>query len=137
MVTDIYKYAAQKRLRFSSGRGELLAEDLYDLNLPDLDRIAKIVNKELKASGEESFIPNAKTNPKQTENQVRLDILKNVIQHKVDLQKRASDRAARQAELAKLKDIITEKAHAGLREKSLEDLQKMMAELGGEDENLS
>jgi len=134
MVTDIYKYAAQKRLRFSSGRGELLVEDLFDLPLQNLDSIARSVNKELKASGEESFIPNAKKNPKQTENQVRLDILKSVIQHKVDLQQRASERAARQAELAKLKEIVAQKADAGLREKSLEELQKMMAELGGDDE---
>ena len=114
MVTDIYKYAAQKRLRFSSGRGELLVEDLFDLPLQNLDSIARSVNKELKASGEESFIPNAKKNPKQTENQVRLDILKSVIQHKVDLQQRASERAARQAELAKLKEIVAQKADAGL-----------------------
>ena len=134
MVTDIYKYAAQNRLRFSSGRGELLVEDLFDLPLQNLDSIARSVNKELKASGEESFIPNAKKNPKQTENQVRLDILKSVIQHKVDLQQRASERAARQAELAKLKEIVAQKADAGLREKSLEELQKMMAELGGDDE---
>ena len=134
MVTDIYKYAAQKRLRFSSGRGELLVEDLFDLPLQNLDSIARSVNKELKASGEESFIPNAKKNPKQTENQVRLDILKSVIQHKVDLQQRASERAARQAELAKLKEIVAQKADAGLREKSLEELQKMMAEFGGDDE---
>ena len=106
-MTDIYKYAAQNGLRFPSDRGELTAEDLFDLPLSarsgfDLDNVAKAVNNELKACGEESFVSTA-INPKKKPLEVALDIVKDVIATK---QAQNADALARQHKSEERRKIL-------------------------------
>ena len=64
---NLFEIATRKKLRFPSLKGELSAEQLWDLPLSsrvglDLDNIAKAVNKDLKAEEEDSFVKTS-TNP--------------------------------------------------------------------------
>lgn len=129
---NLFETAAVEKYRFSTGRGELLVENLYDLKLTDLDRIAKDINRNLQATEEESFIPTAgrKTGSKSLRN--KLEIVKAVIQRKVDEDTRAKDRAAKQAKLAVLKGIAEQKQGEALTAKSLDELTAMIAELSKE-----
>lgn len=127
-MTDMFERAVKAKLRFSSTQGELSTEDLFDLSLTSLDAIAKKVNKNLQAAGEESFLPSTTTKASTNDN-LRLDILKYVIDVKVQEQDDRKNRANRKAQLEQLKELANAKANEQLSQKSLEDIQKMIDEL--------
>ena len=132
-MTDIYKYAAQNGLRFPSDRGELTAEDLFDLPLSarigfDLDNVAKAVNNELKACGEESFVSTA-INPKKKPLEVALDIVKDVIATKQAQNADALARQHKSEERRKILDALSAKKDQALTAASIEDLEAKLAAL--------
>lgn len=132
-MTDIYKYAAQNELRFPSNRGDLTAENLFDLPLSsksgfDLDSVAKSVNSELKACGEESFVSTA-SNPKKKPLEVMLEVVKDVIATK---QAENADVIARQhkaEERRKILDAISTKKDQALTAASIDELEMKLAAL--------
>lgn len=119
--------ASRLKLRFSSGKGLLSVEDLWDLSLESLDTIAKAVNKQLKAESEESFI--GKKTTKNSELALQLEILKEVIQVKLEEKEAKTKRAERNAQLAQLRELAASKSNEALAGKSLEEINKMIAEL--------
>ena len=126
---EIFEKASKTKLRFSTSKGVVSVEDLWDFSLPSLDTIAKSVNKELKAETEESFISEKSSTNKTLE--LKLDILKHIIKYKLAEKEASVQRAEKQAKLAQLKELITTKANAQLAEKSLDELQKMVDEMEG------
>ena len=132
---NIFEQATRQALRFSSNRGELSTEQLWDLPLTkrdgfDLDTIAKTVNAQLKTLSEESFVTKSQ-NPAKDSLELKLEILKHIIAVKL---KEAEDRrnaAERATERQKLLDILAEKQDGALKELSVEDIQKRLAELQG------
>ena len=124
---EIFEKASKTKLRFSTSKGLVTAEDLWDFSLTSLDTIAKAVNKELKAESEESFI--ATKTVSNTALDLRLNILKHIIAYKLAEKEAAALREEKRAKMAQLKELIASKSNAALAEKSLEELQKMMAEL--------
>lgn len=125
----MFETASRKKLRFQTNRGELSTEELWDLSVTSLDTVAKAVNRELKASEEESFIPTARTSRANSVLQLKLEILKHVITVKVEEAAKAKDRSERQAKAARLKDLIAQKADENLAAKSLDELSQMVQEL--------
>jgi hypothetical protein len=123
--------ASRKKLRFTTTKGQLSVEELWDLSLQSLDAIAKAVNKQLKASEEESFIPTA-SKRKDSDAELALDILKYIIQVKVEERDAEKARAEKREKAARLKELLAQKKDAELTGKSAEELEKMLAELGGE-----
>ena len=133
-MSEIYKFAAQNRVRFPSKRGELTVEDLFQLPLTsktgfDLNTLAVGVNKQLKELGEESFVEDASTNPQKQLLTVQLDILKDVIKTRQDENKAALARRERQAEIARIRDLIVQKKDEKLAGASLEDLEAKLKAL--------
>jgi hypothetical protein len=124
---EIFEKASKTKLRFATSKGLVSTEDLWDFSLTALDTVAKAVNRELKNESEESFI-SAKTSSN-TALELRLDILKHIIAYKLAEKDAAAVRAEKQAKLAQLKELATNKANEQLSAKSLEDIQKMIAEL--------
>ena len=51
---NIFEQASRLKLTFSTNKGQLSVEHLWDLSLDSLDTLAKGVNRELKASEEEA-----------------------------------------------------------------------------------
>jgi DNA-binding phage protein len=124
---DIFERASRAKLRFSTSKGQLSTEDLWDLSLTSLDTIAKATNKRLKEEAEESFI---ETKTKESsENQLQLDILKHVINAKLTAQEAAKKRADTMGQIAKIEAIIMENQDKSLKEKSVDELKTMLAEL--------
>lgn len=100
---NIFERASRAKLRFESGKGQLSTEDLWTLSLTSLDSIARNVNKKIKDQGEESFIEE-KSN-EDTEEVLRLDILKHVINSKktsIEAAKKASETKAQIEQLQNL-----------------------------------
>lgn len=122
-----FEKATKQKLRFNTSKGLLSVEDLWDLSLISLDSIAKSVNKTLKEEQEESFIA-VRTTANNTL-QLRLDILKHIITVKLEEKEKAKVRAERVGQLETLKNLAASKKIEELGSKSLEDINKMIAEL--------
>lgn len=126
---NIFEIASKSKLRFNTSKGQLCAESLWDLNLAALDQIAKSINKVIKEKEEDSFIPNARKKSSTTEHETALEIVKHIIGVKVQEKEDAANRADKHARLAKLKELASHKADEALGAQSLDDLNKMIAEL--------
>ena len=130
---NIFEQASISKLRFESTRGELSTEQLWDAPLTSrngfsLDDIAKQVNRELKATAEESFVTPASTSGS-SKLQLRLDILKHIIAVKMQARDEAAAASERAAKKAKLLEVLAEKQDSGLRDLSVEELQAQIASL--------
>jgi hypothetical protein len=122
-----FEEASRLKLRFSTNRGELSTEDLWELSLESLDTIAKATNKLIKADSEESFI--GKKSTATTQLDLKLDILKRVIEVRLQERDARAARADKNAKLAQLRDIAMNKANEKLISMSEEDINKMISEL--------
>lgn len=134
MSADIYKYAAQKKLRFPSVRGDLTVEQLFELPLKatngfDLDSVARNINGALKGVTEESFVEDATTDPRKAGLTIALDVVKDVIKTRQEENAAARNKANKAIERKKLLDAIAAKKDQALTAASLEDLEKKLAAL--------
>lgn len=130
---NIFEYATRNKLRFASIRGELSAEQLWDVPLRakddfNLNNVAKAANKALKDISEDSFVETKKT-PEHTRREIALEVVKYVIEVKVAEEKAAETRAARKLEKQKLMEILAEKQAGKLSELTEKELQKRIAAL--------
>lgn len=130
---NIFEYATRNKLRFASLRGELSVEQLWDVPLRsrddfNLNVVAKTANKALKDISEESFVETKKT-PEHTRREMALEIVKYVIEVKVEEERTAEKRATNKKEKEKLLDILAEKQAGKLSELTEKELQKRIAAL--------
>lgn len=133
MDMNIFEYATRNKLRFTSLRGQLTAEDLWDVPLRsrdgfDLDAMARAANKAWKDLSEESFVAKAKT-PEHTRREVALEVVKRVIEAKLADEAAAKKRADNKAEKAKLLAILAEKQDSKLSALSEKEIQDRIAAL--------
>lgn len=124
---NIFERAVRSKLRFRSNKGMLSVEDLFDMSLASLDQLAITVNKRLKESSEESFI-SQEPSPN-TEDQLRLDLLKHVIQSKLVAQQAAKTRTENMARKAQLMNLLAEKKLESMKNMSEEDIKKELESL--------
>jgi hypothetical protein len=131
-MTDLFLVAAQKKYRFPSTKGDLVAEQLFDLPLlsangANLDNLARTINNQLKAVSEESFVtPSVKANVDLTN---KLEIVKAVIKIKQDLATAAAERVAKAEKRRRILDALAAQDEKALTTASRDDLEKQLAAL--------
>lgn len=130
---NIFEQASRLKLRFSTNRGDLTVEQLWDLPLQsktqfDLDSIAKAVYQDLKGRGEESFVATS-TDPMKGRLELMLEILKHVIHAKQEENTAKLNKARIEQERSRIAEIIDKKQDAALENESLEQLQARLAAL--------
>lgn len=131
---NVFEKASRLKYRFESSKGQLTVEQLWDLPLKstvghvDLDTIARTVNSELKAVGEESFVA-TRPDPKRGELESKLELVKHIIQTKLDENAAKTAEAARQSQIAKVQEALDRKKDAALEGMTVEDLEKQLAAL--------
>lgn len=130
---SLFEYATRNKLRFASLRGELTAEQLWDVPLRsadgfNLDVIARGVNKAFKDATEESFVQTTRT-PAVARLEAALTVVKRVIEVRLADEAAAKRRAENKAEREKLLAILAEKQAGKLSELSEKELQKRIAAL--------
>lgn len=119
----MYKQASKMKLRFATSKGNLSVEDLWDLSLPALDRLAVSYDEELAKSPRKSFITNDTPSNSELE-------LKDVITDKL------KDKAAREAakdkaaEKARLTELLAKKQSEKMESMSEDEIRQRLAELG-------
>lgn len=132
----MFDKATRMKLRFSTGKGNITVEDLWELPLAgngglSLDAIAKDVNRQIKDADDESFVEAPKPNPEMIKNKLRLDIVKHIIKVKLEENDAAKKKAERKERKEKLLRAIAAKQDESLQQASLEELQAMVDELDG------
>lgn len=120
----MFERAAKSKLRFSSSKGQLSTEDLFDLSLQSLDAIAKAVNKQIKAEAEESFIE--EKSKASSELELKLDILKYIIADKVKIAEANKKRSETLARKQEIEEVILRKKSQQLENLSVEELTAML-----------
>ncbi len=131
---NIFERASRDKLRFASSVGDLTTEQLWDLpltakeNKVDLDKMARGVNRELRSLEEGSFVT-LKPDPRKIEMELKLDILKHVIESKIAA-KAAAEKAMETAERKrKLLAALSSKEEAQLAGMSKEEIEREIAKL--------
>lgn len=123
----MYKKASKLKLRFSTNKGNLSTEDLWDLSLEQLDAIAVKLDEQIEKSPRKSFI---KTVSKVNETlELKFAIVKDVIDTKMAEQAARENQQAKSAQRQKLLELIAEKEDSELKGKSTDELRKMLDEL--------
>jgi hypothetical protein len=128
----MFEKASRLALRFSTPKGSLTVEDLWDLPLTSasgasLDNIAKGLNRQIKEATTESFV--VKTSKADAELQLKFDIVKHVIEVRLAENEVAKNAAAKKAEKAKLLEVLSRKQDAALEQKTPEEIEQMIAAL--------
>lgn len=127
---SLFEKATKQKLRFQTSKGNLSVEDLWDLSLESLDIIAVNVDKQLETSGAKSFI--GKKSTKNADLSLSLEILKHVIEVKLEEKEAKTNRAAKSAKIAEIKALLAEKQGEAMKGKSSAELMKELEELQGE-----
>jgi hypothetical protein len=124
---NIFEQASRKKLSFKMANGVIKTDDLWDLNLESLDKIAIALNKEIKNSDEGSFL--AKKTTANTTLNLQFEIVIHIITVKQEEQERKKLTKERAEKRAQLKELIEKKVRNAQEEKSIEELERELAEL--------
>lgn len=126
-MEKMFEYATRNKIRFPF-KGLISVEDLWDLSLTNLDSIYKTLNKQVKQSEEESLLNTKTTVDKELD--VQIAIVKHIVAVKLAEQEAREKASAKKAQKQKIMAIIASKQDEALQNSSVEDLQKMLDELG-------
>lgn len=124
---NIFEIASRQKFRFPY-KGMITTEDLWDLNLNQLDSIYKTLNAGVKIAQEESLL--SPDNVIDAELHAKIEIVKHIFNVK---RTEAEDRriAAENAEKKqKILEIVAKKREEHLESMSEDDLLKMLDTLG-------
>jgi hypothetical protein len=124
----MFDKATRMKLRFTTDRGFLSVEDIWDLTLAQLNNLAKSLRKKLKEGEEEDFL-NTKSESDTTE-KLRFDIVLHVLETKKAEKAEREQATELKAKREKLMGLIAEKQDADLRNKPVDELLKELEALG-------
>jgi len=119
-MDNLFELASRKQFRYSLNKGTINTEDLWELSLEALDRLAKSLNKELKESEEESFIKTRTVANKTLE--AKFEVVKHVINVRLVEAEEKAEKAKKQAKKEQLLELINRKELQSLENKSIEEL---------------
>ncbi len=124
----MYKQAALLKLRFETSKGNLTAEQLFDLSMSDLSNAIRKVNAQLKKEKAEddelAFLEGVDV--VETQNSLRFKILKDVYLTKKEARDAAVIDFEKKQRKQRIAEIIAAKKDAALAEKSIEELENML-----------
>lgn len=127
-MENLFLLASKTKLRFQTSKGVLSTEDLWDLNLQNLDSIYKTLSRKMREIEEESLL---KTKV-DTEVELQIAILKHIVSSKLEEKAILKARSENKEKREKLLSIMAQKQDQELASKSLEDLQKELDSLGND-----
>ena len=128
---EIFKKASKQKLRFSTNRGVLSVEQLWDLSKDEIRQLViKAREAAKKSSGEvndsELSFLDAPAKTKATDDELRFEILKDIYLTKKSAEEMAQKKAEVKASNKKLLELIARKQDEALEKKSIKELEKML-----------
>lgn len=130
---SIFEQASRLKLRIETSKGQLSAEDLWDLPLSsttgkaNLNDIAKALHRKLKNSDEISFVDAVVSTD--TATQLSFDLVKHVIDVRLAENSAAAVIRDNREKRNKIMEILARKEDESLLSASSEDLRAMLASL--------
>lgn len=136
MENNIFEITTRRSHMYPTSRGSITVQQLWNMSLTskddfNLDKIAQVISKELKASTEESFVkttPNAKAK----DLKVMLDVVLHIIGVKLAEKEAATKRAENAVKREKLLGQLEKKQDATLESMTEEEIKKEIAALDDE-----
>lgn len=123
---NMFEIAVRNKLRFPY-KGQISAEDLWDLSVQNLDLIFKTLNSEVKKAKEESLLS---TRSKEEEIlDLQIEIIKYIVNVKLEEENEQLKAKERKEKKQKIQSILYSKQEQELQNKSAEELQAMLEEL--------
>jgi len=123
---DMFEMANRMKFRFPF-KGMINSEDLFDLNVKELDLIFKKLNSELKKVKEESLLEVKTQQDKELE--IKIEIVKYIFNIKREEEQKRLKAKELKEKKQRLMEILKGKEEQDLLDKSTEDIQKMINEL--------
>lgn len=120
----MYKEALQKKLRFKTNKGMITTEDLFDLSLQNLNTLAIMLDKKISEAPKKSFIEELPA--EENDDELRFNIVKNVINIKLKARKDNIDKAQANAQKKRILEILAKRNDEELEKKSTEELRAML-----------
>jgi|GEM_PF-6096280 len=119
-----YKKASKQKLRIITPHGPLTVEQMWDLPITTLDKIAVQLEEDYKASGGKSFLE-AKSK-KDKDLKLSFDIVLDILQTKLADSEKASKSAETKAHNQKILGLIANAKDNELKGKTVEELEEML-----------
>lgn len=121
-INELFIMATRQKFRFPF-KGVATVEDLWDLNVRDLDTIFKALNTQLKQAKEESLL--AVKSKEDTVLEAKIDIIKYIVATKQEEAAQKRIQADQREKKNRIAEILADKQDEELRGKSIEELQQI------------
>ncbi len=118
----MFRYAAKNKLRFTTPSGTLTVEQLFQLDLKQLDAIAVVLHKQIADKGEITSFISDTTEVDELLN-IKFKIVKDIIDERLEQQKRREEESAKKAHKELLRNLIAGKEQESYAGKTIEELR--------------
>jgi hypothetical protein len=129
-MNDLFQQASRRKLRFDSSIGQLSTEQLWELNLSQLNDLAVSLSRKVKDVSTESFIQTETKVPKELS--LRFEIVKAIIAVKLEEADKAKKSAERKVQRDKLLNALANKQDEKINSMSIKALEKELDALDDE-----
>lgn len=126
-ANKMFEVAVRNKFRFPF-KGVISVEDLWDLSVQQLDGIFKTLKSQEQKAQEESLLDTR--TPEDEALKTKIDIIRYIVGVKLDEIKQAERAKENHDQKQKILGILAEKQDADLRNKTPEELQAMLNQLG-------
>lgn len=127
-INELFIIATRQKFRFNF-KGIATVEDLWDLNVQDLDTIFKALNAQAKQAKEESLL--AVKSKEDAVLEAKIEIVKHIVATKLEEAEQRRVRAENREKKNRIAEILADKQDEELRGKSVEELQKLYDSMEG------
>ena len=123
----MYKQLIKDKTRFTTSKGNLSLEQLWDLSINELDTLAVSLQDAYdKSNNKKSFIEKKTTKDKNLK--LQLDVVLDILQTKMEEAEVSKTKAENKARNQKIREIIAQKQDDALTKMSLKELTGMLTE---------
>lgn len=126
-IEKMFETAIRTKMRFPY-KGMISVEDLWDLSIRELDSVFKTLNKQVKQSQEESLLSVKSKEDETLETQI--SIVRYIVSVKVFEAEAAKQAKEQREKKQKIMELIAAKKEEALGNKSIEELEAMLAQFG-------
>lgn len=122
---NLFETATREKYRFPY-KGMISVEDLWDLNVTQLDGVYKVLSKEVKTQGEDSLMAET-TIDKSLAN--KIEIVKHIFAVKQSEANARMIAAENKKKRERIAEVLAQKEDEALRNMSADELKKLMADM--------
>lgn len=119
----MYKEAIKSKFRFSTSKGVLTTEQLWDLSKKELDELVVSLSDEIEKSGKKSYLKEETPDNILVKN--KFDVALDILKTKVDEDKQRSEALERKRFNAKIDELVLKKQEIELESLPVDELLKL------------